>query len=253
MNKDNSTLIAVWGSPNSGKTTFTTKLATAIYANYQATVAVLYTDLESPVLPVIFPNERNEDLGSVGVPLSKIEVDTDDIVRNAVTVKTKTNLIFLGYKAGENRFTYPRYGRSKVEEFLEKLCSLADVIIVDCPSNLENNVLASVCVEKADQIIRLASPDLKSISFYLSQIPVYTDSHYRLEEHIQGLNTPNADVFMPVEEAKAHLKDVRFTVPYCRDVKLQMQTGRLMETTSDKAFEKRMMEIAQRVVYYGEK
>ena len=58
---------------------------------------------------------------------------------------------------------------------------------------------------------------------------------------------------MPVEEAKAHLKDVRFTVPYCRDVKLQMQTGRLMETTSDKAFEKRMMEIAQRVVYYGEK
>ena len=104
----------------------------------------------------------------------------------------------------------------------------------------------------ANQIIRLASPDLKSISYYLSQLPTYADSKFRLEEHIQGLNTPNADVFMPVEEAKSHLKDVRFTVPYSQAVKLQTQTGRLVEPTSDKAFESRMKEIAQKVVYYGE-
>jgi hypothetical protein len=57
---------------------------------------------------------------------------------------------------------------------------------------------------------------------------------------------------MPVEEAKSHLKDVRFTVPYSQAVKLQTQTGRLVEPTSDKAFEHRMKEIAQKVVYYGE-
>ena len=34
-------IIAVWGSPNSGKTTLATKLARAIHASYQANVIVL--------------------------------------------------------------------------------------------------------------------------------------------------------------------------------------------------------------------
>ena len=252
MPTENCHLIAIWGSPHSGKTTFATKLATAIYDHYQATVAVLYPDLVTPVLPVLFPNEKTEDLGSLGVPLSKTEVDTEDIIRNAIAFKERNNLVYLGYRAGENRFTYPRYGRAKAEEFLKKLCALANVVIIDCPADPETSVLATVGLETADQIIRLASPDLKSISFYLSQLPVYADSKYRLEEHIQGLNTVSNDVFMPVEEAKAHLKDVRFTVPYSQAVKVQMQAGKLIEHTGDKVFENRMREIAQKVVYYGE-
>ena len=78
---DKGKIIAVWGSPNSGKTTFATKLATAIYDSYQATVIVLYTDLETPVLPVLFPNSKPEDIGSVGVPLSKTEVDRDEVIK----------------------------------------------------------------------------------------------------------------------------------------------------------------------------
>ena len=87
--------IALTGNPNSGKTTFATKLATAIYDNYQSTVVVLYPDLEAPVLPIIFPNEKTEDLGSIGVPLSKTAVDTDDIVRNAVTLKKNGKVKYL--------------------------------------------------------------------------------------------------------------------------------------------------------------
>ena len=50
--------IAVWGSPNSGKTTFATKLAREIYDEYQSTVIVVYADMETPTLPVIFPNYK---------------------------------------------------------------------------------------------------------------------------------------------------------------------------------------------------
>ena len=66
-------IIAVWGSPHSGKTTFATKLATAIYSSFESTVITLYTDLETPVIPVLFPFEKSEDLGSLGYPLSKTE------------------------------------------------------------------------------------------------------------------------------------------------------------------------------------
>ena len=45
-----SKVIAVWGAPHSGKTTFATKLARAIYDAYQATVVVVYTDNETPTL-----------------------------------------------------------------------------------------------------------------------------------------------------------------------------------------------------------
>ena len=251
MEERKAKIIAVWGSPNSGKTTIATKLATAIYDRYQSTVIVLYCDLEAPVLPIIFPNEKHEDIGSVGVPLSKTEIEAEDIERNAVTVKSRGNLVFFGYRAGDNKFTFPRYGRAKAENLINILCHNADYVIVDCSSNLENSVLSATAIEMADQIIRLASPDLKCISYYLSQLPVYADGKYRLGEHIQGLNTPNADVFMPVEEAKAHLKDVRFTVPFSTAVKVQMQSGSLVEPTGDKAFDNRMWEIAEKVVTYG--
>ena len=251
MKTRNGKIIAVWGSPFSGKTAFSTKLATAIYDNYQATVVVLYCDLETPVLPVIFPNTKAKDLGSVGVPLSKTEVEMDDILQNSITLKQRGNLVFLGYRTGENKYTYPKFGRAKAEALIELICEHADYLIIDCTSTLDNNMLSAIGIELADQIIRLASPDLKSISFYLSQLSVCADSKYRLSEHIQGLNTPNEDVFMPIEEAKAHLNDVRFTIPYCSELKIQAQSGTLYEPTSDKQFEKRMKEIAQKVVAYG--
>lgn len=244
-------IIAVWGSPNSGKTTFATKLATAIYASFESTVITLFTDLETPVLPLLFPFDKTEDLGSVGVPLSKTEVEQGDIINNLVTVKDMQNFGFLGYKTGENRFSYPKFGKAKAEDLLNELCRLADYVIVDCTSNLSDNVIAQTAIEKADQIIRLSSPDLKSMSFYLSQLAVYGDSKYRLDEHIHGINTPNVDVFMPIEEAKAQFGEISFTVPFSSAVKEQMQQGKLHVRTSDKRFETRMQDIASQVVSYG--
>ena len=75
----NGKIIAVWGSPNSGKTTFATKLATAIYESFETTVIVLYTDLETPVLPILFPFpassylHRNDSLHRKEFDLQKYE------------------------------------------------------------------------------------------------------------------------------------------------------------------------------------
>jgi MinD-like ATPase involved in chromosome partitioning or flagellar assembly len=187
----------------------------------------------------------------VGVPLSKTEVDRDEVIKQLVTSGKRQNFGFLGYRSGENKLTYPKFGRAKAEALYEVLCELADYVIVDCSSNLESDTLASVGIELANQIIRLASPDLKSISFYLSQLPVYGDVKYRLDEHIQGINTPNADVFMPIEEAKSHLNEVAFSLPFCLEVKEQLQQGTVHEAVRDKLFAKRMREIAREVVDYG--
>ena len=158
-------IIAVWGSPHSGKTTFATKLATAIYSSFESTVITLYTDLQTPMIPVLFPFDKPEDLGSVGYPLSRTDVEQSDIINNLVTIKEMQNFGFLGYRTGENRYTYPKFGKAKAEDLLNALCKLADYVIVDCTSDLEGNTLAQTAIEKADQIIRLSSPDLSSLSF----------------------------------------------------------------------------------------
>ena len=51
-------LIAVWGSPDSGKTTFSVKLAEALYnrSRGKSAVIVVFTDIVTPSIPVIFPN-----------------------------------------------------------------------------------------------------------------------------------------------------------------------------------------------------
>lgn len=163
-------VLSVWGSPGSGKTTFATKLATAIYEKFQKTVIVLYCDIETPVLPVVFPNFKRGYLASVGVALSKAELLQNDVIQCLVTIKGKPNFGFLGFRDGENKNTFPRFTRNKVEDLIDTLRGISDYIIVDCTSNLENNILAATALELADMTFRLTAPELKSISWNLSQM-----------------------------------------------------------------------------------
>ena len=69
-----SKLIAVWGSPNSGKTSFTVKLASAVYERYNSTVLALCCDDATHALPCLFPGFKSDELYSVGAPLSHTEI-----------------------------------------------------------------------------------------------------------------------------------------------------------------------------------
>ena len=55
-------IITVWGSPHSGKTTFAFKLAQSLYERSRATVIVLFCDITTPTLPILFPNHKATEL-----------------------------------------------------------------------------------------------------------------------------------------------------------------------------------------------
>ena len=239
--------IAIWGSPNSGKTTFATKLAQTIYEKYQATVILLYADNETPTLPVIFPNYKKEDMFSVGGALAKTDITQEDVIKQLVTIKQKQNFGFLGFVDSENRYTYPSFDETKVRTLLTVLSTLADFVIVDCTSNLKNPI-SRVSIKEADEVIRLASPDLKSVSFFASQLPLYADPVFGLDRQIQGINVPDADLYMPIEEAKSRLHDPRFVIPYSRAVKEQMLDGKLTEPVNDKKFNDKFKAIVDKIV-----
>ncbi len=241
-----SNLIAIWGAPCSGKTTFATKLALCIYESYSSTVLELLCQNETPALPVLFPKRKADELFSVGVPLSKTDITQGDVIESIVTVKQKQNFGFLGYKDGENKYTYPKYDDNKAKAFLSVLKSLADFVIVDCSSELAG--LSAAAVKAADVVIRLAAPDLKSMSFFASQLPLYGDSSFKTEQHIVGLNITENELFLPIEECKTHYRDVSFILPYCREVRAQMQNGELADPVADKKYRGMLRKIMEKVV-----
>lgn len=241
-----SKLIAIWGAPCSGKTTFATKLALCIYENYNSTVLELLCQNETPALPVLFPMRKADDLFSVGVPLSKTDIAQGDVIESIVILKQKQNLGFLGYKDGENKYTYPKYDDGKAAEFLSVLRTLADYVIVDCSSELAG--LSAAAVKTADTVIRLAAPDLKSMSFFASQLPLYGDGGFKTDQHIVGLNITENELYLPIEECKTHYKDVSFILPYCREVKAQMQSGELTNPVTDKKYREMIKKITEKVV-----
>ena len=241
-----SKIIAVWGAPNSGKTTFATKLALSIYETYSSTVLGLFCNNQTPVLPVIFPNKKADDLYSIGVPLSKTDITSTDVVKSIVTIKNKQNLGFLGYKDCENIYTYPSYDDNKAKAFLTVLKALADFVVVDCSAELDG--LSAVAVEMADVVFRLATPDLKNMSFYSSQLPLYGDSKFKTAEHIIGLTINENELYLPTEEMKTYLGDVSFVLPYCREVKVQMLNGELTAPIKNNKYKEMVCKIAQKVV-----
>ena len=120
-------LIAVWGAPNSGKTVLSVKLAEAIYSRSRgkSAVIVVFTDIVTPTLPVVFPNFRSEDIYSIGSVLSKPDFFADDVVSNIVMTKNRMNLGYMGYKDGENRHSYPEYTEMKTRHFYDVLVGIA--------------------------------------------------------------------------------------------------------------------------------
>lgn len=236
--------IAVWGSPRSGKTTFSVKLANEIYERYKTNVVVLFTDISTPTIPVLFPSAKRDTLFSVGKVLSKTDITVDETIKNLVLIKNKSNFGILGYLGGENKFTYPRFDESKARELLDVLKTLANIVIIDCMSNLDDSVLSTVAVGESDEVIRLASPDLSCLGWYLSQLPLVAGN----ERHIQGINIPDADICVPVSDVRSHLGDVSFTLPFSREVKQQLYEGKLFESVSDKKFNTVIGAIADKVV-----
>lgn len=169
------------------------------------------------------------------------------MLKNIVTVKGKSNLGFLGYIDGENRFSYPAYDSNKAEALFTVLKGISDIVIVDCTANIQNT-LTVAALKYADSVLRIANPGLRSITFFSSQLPLLNDPIYKRDEHIICLNSIDNTVYEPINEASSYFKEVAFSFPFCLGVKKQYVTGALTENLKDKRFNTVLNKLAEEVV-----
>lgn len=240
-------ILAVWGSPGSGKTTASVKLAKHLADRKYNTVLVL-CDMTAPMLPCICPSSELDGEHSLGSILAAAHISESLIKYNMVTLKRNSFLAILGMKKGENEYTYPPYSEVQAKELLDRLREIAPFVVVDCGSYIANDILSAVALMEADSVLRLANADLKSVSYLSSQLPLLRDSKWDADKQYKVAS--NLKPYQAGEQTLQALGTVAFSLPYSRELEEQYLAGNLLAELSlkdSRPFKKEIEKICQEV------
>lgn len=222
-------MLAVWGSPGSGKTTTAVKLAMRL-AMQKRDVALLLCDMNTPMLPCICPPGDLEEEHSLGSILAASHVSESLVRHNCIFHKRFRHLTILGMRKGENEYTYPVYERQQAEELLDCLRSIAPYIIIDCGSHIANDILSAIALMESDAVLRLVNCDLKSISYLSSQLPLLKENQWDADKQYKVASNVRPN------EASDHIEQVlgsvTFQLPHSPELAAQVLEGNLFKKLS---------------------
>lgn len=222
-------VLAVWGSPGSGKTTVSARLAKHL-ADHHQNVLLLFCDATVPMLPCVCPPAELENEHSLGSLLAATHITASLIRHNCVTHRRMSHLSILGMRRGENVFTYPPYTANLVAELIAGLREVAPYIVIDCGSAIANDILSAVALMEADAVLRLVNCDLKSISFLSSQLPLLKDGKWDAEKQYKAVS--NLKTAQASENMEQVLGNVVFKIPHSDELEEQMLAGDLFRDLS---------------------
>lgn len=226
MNK----VIAIWGNPNSGKTTLSIKLARAL-SRQKKNVILIHCDNETPVISTILPFTTTKDQ-SLGALLSAMEITQESILKACIPVGGYKHLTIMSYLHGETDKTYAKYGQERLLDFFILLKHLADHIIIDCSSYIGEDLLSRTALELSDQVIRLITPDLKAISYFDACLPLLGDRKFKTNKHIKIISNVKSD--MPRDMVANKFGGTHLALNYSGELERQFYEARLFEELLEK-------------------
>ena len=240
-------VLAVWGSPGSGKTTLSVRLAKYL-AEQKKNVALLLCDMTTPMLPCICPPADLECERSLGSILAATHVTSTLIKQNCITHKKISYLTIIGMLKGENVFTYPPYSQELAAELIDHLRDIAPYIIIDCGSHIAHDILSAVALMEADTVLRLVNCDLKSISYLSSQLPLLKDQKWDTDKQYKVAS--NIKTNQAGEHIEQVLGNVTFKLPHSDELENLALSGDLLKDLSlkdSRGFRTEIAKIAKEV------
>ena len=218
-------VLAVWGSPGSGKTVTAVKLAKALADKKQNVILVL-CDMTAPMLPCVCPASELECERSLGSILAAARIGENLVTHNMVTLRHNSCLTLLGLQKGENEYTYPPYTAQQASELMTVLRNIAPYVVFDCGSYIANDILSAVALMEADSVLRLANCDLKSVSYLSSQLPLLKEEKWDADKQYKV--AANLKPNQAAEHIGKVLGSVAFKLPYSQELEEQYFAGDLL-------------------------
>lgn len=216
-------VIAVWGSPGAGKTVTAAALAWRYGGQRKLRTALVFCGSLAPMLPCAAEDAeiiRRRSLGSICAART---VTRELAWENRCLLRGVDTIALYGFLRGEHAGNYPPLGARQAAELIGALRGLYEVVVLDCASDAGNEPLTEAALREADEVVRLMSCELKSLSFYASET-------VRLEE--RGIGTKR---FLRVvsnvkdrERAERMYRRAAFWLPYAEEVEQANLAGDLL-------------------------
>lgn len=244
---ENIQVLSVWGSPQSGKSIISAKLARLIAGNKKNVVLVL-ADTQAPTITYICPQTDLETQQSLGNILSCASITEQLVKQNAILHRKNEYITMFGMLKGENAFSFPPFTQGQVQDFISILRGLADYIIIDCTSNITSDILSAVAIMESDAVLKLATSDLKSISYFNSQMPILIGNNNNKVKQFKAVSDIKA--LQATENVEQIMDGAQFRIPHCEEVEQQLLNGNLFAGLSrrdSKPFRKAIADIANEV------
>ena len=182
MGYNKASVIAVWGSPGSGKSTFSAILSRYLTRDKSKAI-VISPDQTVPMLPVWFPNENIENNMSLGHILTSSEINNSIIAERVKLLKSYPYVGVLGYTSGDMPLSYPDTDYGKISQVIEVIAGMVDYVIVDCTSRM-TDLFTPAAIEMADVCVGIFSADLRGVSYRKAQTPLLSGAKFRFNEHL---------------------------------------------------------------------
>lgn len=208
MEKTN--VIAVMGSPSSGKTMTSLKLATEL-TGHKKSVIVVTLDGNCPVIPYVMPSNLVHEL-SFGEVFQKNKMEEAEIHSTLFPVPNHTFLHLVGYRLAEKKYVL---SEEEMMNFLSLLQPMADHIILDCTSDLED-IASKIAIELADIVFQLGTASTKGLSYYAN-----ADKLYQMKGKGMFIVSNLKKGQDLVEISKAY-GTVDYVLPYCDELERQL-------------------------------
>jgi MinD-like ATPase involved in chromosome partitioning or flagellar assembly len=236
-------VIAVWGNPNSGKTTLSIKLANEL-TKRKKNVILIHCDHETPVISTVLPFVTTKDQ-SLGALLSAMQITQESILKACIPVSGNRNLTVMSYLHGENDRTYAKYSKERIVDLFILIKHLADHIIIDCSSHVGEDLFSRAAIELSDQVFRLTSPDLKAISFFDSCLPLLGERKYKVGKQLKVLSNVKSE--MPRDMVANKFGGIYTELKHVPEIERQFYEARLFEPLVEKKSKPYKQEVVQLV------
>lgn len=216
-------IISVWGNNGCGSSTLAIKLGLAL-SEKGKNVVLVDANFVAPQTKIWFPkiNFNPEDSMSV-ILANNIELD------NVASKITMINDYFgvLGYGKELSINAIPSRDDTP-SELLSVLSSISDIVIIDCQSNITQDIMSFMALDVADTKLINLSPDIRGIAWYNANVMMLKEKWLSQNAQIYTIFN-KVKINAPVDAVEKAIGTVDFYLPYADEIEEELYSGKIGE------------------------